>query len=282
MSQIIACIDASKSAHSVCDATAWCSQRLSAPALALHVLDKDESLALSDLTGAIGLGAREHLLKELAELDHQRAKIAMEQGKIMLAAAEAQMRKQGCQEVASRQLHASLPEALLDMAPHTRVVVLGRQGQSHERAQDAVGSQLETILRLSEHPVWVTPSEFVPPTRVTIAYDASPTAQRMLTRLAASPLLNDLPIQLLMAASDTPDHQAQLKAAQAELAEGGKNAQIQLTDDEPLGALRSAASDPATLLCMGAFGHSRIREFLVGSTTNATLRHAHCSVLMVR
>ena len=68
MSQIIACIDASKSAHSVCDATAWCSQRLSAPALALHVLDKDESLALSDLTGAIGLGAREHLLKELAEL----------------------------------------------------------------------------------------------------------------------------------------------------------------------------------------------------------------------
>ena len=117
MSQIIACIDASKSAHSVCNATAWCSQRLSAPALALHVLDKDESLALSDLTGAIGLGAREHLLKELAELDHQRAKLAMEQGKIMLAAAEAQMRKQGCQEVASRQLHASLPEALLDMAP---------------------------------------------------------------------------------------------------------------------------------------------------------------------
>ena len=85
-----------------------------------------------------------------------------------------------------------------------------------------------------------------------------------------------------MAASDTPDHQAQLKAAQAELAEGGKNAQIQLTDDEPLGALREAASDPANLLCMGAFGHSRIREFLVGSTTNATLRHAHCSVLMVR
>ena len=282
MTHIIACIDTSNSAHGVCSASGWISQRLDVPVLALHVLERVASDAMGDLTGAIGLGAREELLFELAELDHQRSKLAMAQGKIMLEAACKEIITAGAVQVNPLQLHSTLPEALMDQAPDTRVIVLGRQGKTHEAASDSVGSQLETVVRLSEHPVLVIPKEFTQPTRAVIAYDASATAQRMLTRLAASPILQGLDIELLMAASDSPEHHAQLRAAQAQLSEAGYTATTSLEADEALSVLKSVSADPATLLCMGAFGHSRIREFLIGSTTNETLRQAKSSVLLIR
>lgn len=55
LNAVIACIDGSKSATAVCQASAWCANALQTPVLALHVLDRDETPALADLTGAIGL-----------------------------------------------------------------------------------------------------------------------------------------------------------------------------------------------------------------------------------
>ena len=36
------------------------------------------------------------------------------------------------------------------------------------------------------------------------------------------------------------------------------------------------------LLVMGAYGHSRIRQFLVGSTTTAMIRRAQSPLLLLR
>ena len=84
---VMACIDGSSSSPIVCDYAAWASVRMSAPLVFLHVLDKSEYPVKSNLSGNIGLGSRETLLKELAELDEKRGKLAMEQGRLMLEAA---------------------------------------------------------------------------------------------------------------------------------------------------------------------------------------------------
>src|SRR5690554_6600888 len=88
MSHVIACIDASASATAVCDYAAWASLRLTAPLTFLHVLDQRHYLVETDLSGNIGLGSREHLLRELAVLDEQRSKLALQQGEIILATAK--------------------------------------------------------------------------------------------------------------------------------------------------------------------------------------------------
>ncbi|WP_372628034.1 universal stress protein, partial [Arsukibacterium sp.] len=36
------------------------------------------------------------------------------------------------------------------------------------------------------------------------------------------------------------------------------------------------------LMVMGAYGHSRIRQFIVGSTTTAMISKAKCSLLILR
>jgi nucleotide-binding universal stress UspA family protein len=43
-----------------------------------------------------------------------------------------------------------------------------------------------------------------------------------------------------------------------------------------------AAECGAALIVMGAFGHTKLREVIVGSTTAQTLHRAPCPVLLVR
>jgi len=88
MTHVMACIDGSAVSAAVCDCAAWTSRRLGAPLTLLHVLDQREyPTAAADLSGIIGLGSREFLLHELATLDEQRNRLALEQGRLMLEAA---------------------------------------------------------------------------------------------------------------------------------------------------------------------------------------------------
>src|SRR3546814_16290173 len=87
MTHVMACIDGSPQAAAVCDCSAWASKRLDAPLTLLHVLDRQQYPVSGDLSGIIGLGRREFLLQELAKLDEKRAKLAPEEGRMMLDSA---------------------------------------------------------------------------------------------------------------------------------------------------------------------------------------------------
>lgn len=84
MLKITACLDGSIGTNIVCDYAAWFSQKLNSPLDFLHVIDTPKVQAPQDLSGAIGLGSREKLLKELIELDKRKGKIELEHGQILL------------------------------------------------------------------------------------------------------------------------------------------------------------------------------------------------------
>ena len=115
MNKVIACIDGTEVSTAVCDYAGWASLRLDAPLVFLHVLEKDEFPQKSNLSGSIGLGSREALLEELAELDAKRGKLALEQGKLMLEAAEKRAIADGLGNATSLQRHGSLVETLAEM-----------------------------------------------------------------------------------------------------------------------------------------------------------------------
>src|SRR5690606_120288 len=176
---IIACIDGSPVARSVCAAAAWVSQRLDAPLRLLHVLEKDP-YHHDNLSGSIGLGAREQLLKQLTELDEQRAKLALEHGRHILDDAAQQAREQGAAQVETVQRHGALVDTLLEQQADTRVLVLGRHGEDHASLDHALGSHLEALIRGVQKPILVTVGEFTAPRAFMVAFDGSETAQRAL------------------------------------------------------------------------------------------------------
>ena len=152
MTTVISCIDGSPSSAAVCDYSAWASVRLAAPLTLVHILEETPK-APTDFTGSIGLGSREHLLQELAELDEKRGRLAREHGQHLLEAAKHRLDQLGIVHPKAVQRHGNLVDSLKEMEDDIRLLVIGRQGESAPEQQ--VGSQLESVIRILHRPIGV-------------------------------------------------------------------------------------------------------------------------------
>ena len=280
---VLACIDGSSHATAVCDWACWASQRLAAPLSFIHVLDKARQPGLADLSGSIGLGSQEHLLEELAELDEKRGKLAREQGRIMLAAARERAIDDGVAEPATLQRHGGLVDTLVALEPDTRLLVLGRHGEESASVYAHLGSHVEQVIRALHRPILVTQGEFKAPQRIMLAFDGSATTRKGVEMLAKSPLFSGLELHLVLVGADTDDNREQINWAQNTLAQAGIQAHAAIVPGEVDKALPQYQQDNGIdLMVMGAYGHSRIRQLLVGSTTTAMIRSARVPLLVLR
>ncbi len=211
MLRVVACIDGSRAAPAVCEFAAWASNHMNTPVTLLHVLDEERYPAEPDLAGSIGLGSREQLLEELADLDRKRAKLALEHGHHMLDEAERLVKAAGVEDVVKRQRHGDLTESLLALENQTRLLVMGLHGESSSDRDIHIGSQLETVIRSLHRPIMLVPDQFTPPRSAMLAFDGSATAFRSVELMAGSPVFRDMPLHLVMIGPDTSDRREQLK-----------------------------------------------------------------------
>ncbi len=280
---VMGCIDGSRASPTVCDYSAWASLRLDAPLVFLHVLDEAGSSKSLDLSGNIGLGSREHLLQELVELDARRARIMREQGQLMLEAAVERVQADGVTAPQTRQRHGDLVETLRELEHEMRLLVIGRQGQEADDQGDHVGSHLESVIRTMHRPILVTAGEFREPRSVMLAFDNGPSTRKGIEMIAGSPLFKGLPIHLLMVGADTKDAWEAINAAKGQLEKAGFSveASIRAGDVEKV-LLDYEEEQDIDMIVMGAYGHSRIRQFFVGSTTTNILAHTRRPLLLLR
>lgn len=280
MSKVIACIDGTDVSAAVCDYASWASLRMDAPLEFLHVLEKSEYPEQSNLSGSIGLGSREALLDELTELDEKRGKLALEQGKLMLEAATNIAISNGIGCPTSLQRHGSLVETLSEMEESIRLLVMGKHD---ENLGAHVGSRLESVVRTMHRPILITTAEYSVPQSVMIAFDGSATTRKGVEMVAGSPLFSGLPCHLLMVGADSEANHEQLNWARTTLEAAGFEAPATIVNGEVERVLCDyRAEHNIDMLIMGAYGHSVIRRFLVGSTTTSVMRNASVPVLLLR
>lgn len=283
MAQVIGCIDHSQAAIAVCDYAIWSSQRLNAPLKFLHVLDHQQYPAPVDFSGNIGLGSRENLLEALAELDEVRGKLGREHGQHLLDAAKQRARDAGIEKPHCCQRHGDLTETVKELEDKTRLLIIGRQGESSETVESHVGSHIENVVRTLSRPILVTPRRFINPERFLIAYDGSVTSRKCVEMIANSPLLKGLECHVLMASHKTDEAIEHLSWAEQQLRSAGFDVISSITPGDVEGTLLDYCAKQAIhLLAMGAYGHSRIRQFLVGSTTTNILAKATIPLLLLR
>lgn len=281
--KILALVDGSTYATSVCHAAAWIAKRLGGGVDLLHILPDTHSKGSGDLSGALKLGARTALLEELVALDAQRAKLATAQGHAILDDAKALIEADGIAPVGVRLRHGDLIETLTALQPEARALVIGKRGEGSAGAFEHLGSNLERIIRSAKIPVFVAAREFRPITSVLIAYDGSASADRAVERMARSPVFGGLTAVLAYAGADTPAIRQQIESAQARLITAGLQVTIAIETGEPDAALqRKIDAERFDLLVMGAYGHTRIRNLIIGSTTTAVIRACKVPVLIYR
>jgi nucleotide-binding universal stress UspA family protein len=281
--KILALVDGSIYSESVCRHAAWAAQRLAAPVEVMHVLGRREAPEKADLSGALQLGARTAILNELAELDMQRAKLALARGHAILDDARAILEADGTGPVTVRLRRGDLLDAVAEAEPGLRAIVIGKRGEAADFASGHLGSNLERVVRAATVPVLVAARAFRPIAKVLVAWDASPSAGAALARMATSPVFAGLEIALLHAGEESAAMAAKMEEAADRLRASGRAVATGFVPGEPEAALdRKIAEEGFDLLVMGAYGHGRIRNLIIGSTTTAMIRGCKVPVLLVR
>ena len=282
---VYACIDGLAPTPAVVDAAAWAARRLTAPLALLHALERPAPMpAVGDYGGIIGMGAQDLLLQQLSDLDEERQQVAVQAARHMLENAQ---RRVGPDSVPSLQLllrQGALLDTLLELEASARLITMGEHHRAAGPRKLHLDHRVESVIRTVQRPVLVvTTDQFNAPTEFVVAYDGSPTARRAVEAVARSPLLRGMPGLLVTAGEATDAAMQAQEEARALLAASGFAVGTQMVPGEPeeaLPALLQARGQP--LLVLGAYGHSRIRQFIVGSTTTTLLRLCRAPVLVLR
>lgn len=280
--KLIALIDGSIYSRSVCENAAWIARRTGASVELMHVLGRRET-ASSDLSGSIALGARTALLEELSSLDEHRSKLAQKRGRAILEDAEKILRSAGVENVKTRLRHGDLLEEVAAAESGSLGIAIGKRGEAADFAKLHLGSNLERIARSAMKPVFVAARAFRPIEKVLIAYDGGPSAMKAVDHIARAPLFSELDIRLLTVGSESTDLSRRLEDARAILKAGGHSASAEIAPGQVEKAISGVVErDGIDLLVMGAYGHSRIRAMIIGSTTAEMIRLCKVPVALFR
>lgn len=282
--KLIALIDGSPYAESVCDYAAWVAKKKNASIDLLHVLGRRSASGSGvNLSGNIGLGARTALLEELAEIDERRAKLELVQGRHLLEGAESRLRDAGIEKVSGKLRHGDLIEAVADFEQEADLIVIGKRGEAADFAKLHLGSNLERVVRATGKPVLVTSRAFKPVSKVLIAYDGGASAMKAVRHMAGSELFKELPCTLVMVGKETDEARAKMEEASGILKSAGMTVDISFETGDPDTAIKAKVErEGFDLLVMGAYGHSHIRNLIIGSTTTEMVRSCLIPVMLFR
>jgi nucleotide-binding universal stress UspA family protein len=145
-----------------------------------------------------------------------------------------------------------------------------------------LGSVAQSVIRNSGKPVMITPEKFVEIESMGIAYDGSPSAIKALELSLKISQQAAWPLTAIIITEDSE------KAAKLNL-QVEETAELHETDceviiqpgkegDEIINFINEGAVE---LFVMGAYGHKRWREFLLGSTTTHVINKSSIPVLLI-
>jgi nucleotide-binding universal stress UspA family protein len=281
MTKVLALIDGSTYANSVAALSAWAAGRLGIPVEIVHILGR-RIASNFDLSGSLEAEARTELLKQMADLDEQHGRLAQQKGRTILEAALAEVEALGGQ-ASTKLRHGDLMEALSELESDAEMVVIGKRGEAADFAKLHLGSNLERVVRASRKPVLVAARAYASFNRFLIAYDGGRSANRAVEYVGTSSLLKGMECEILSVGADTSENRTRLDAPVRLLRDAGFTVNPTLQGGDPEDVIQKHVDARGIgLLVMGAYGHSRIRSLIIGSTTTELLRRCRIPVLMFR
>lgn len=282
MFKLLVLIDGSIYAQSVLAHAAWIASRRETKIDVLHVLGRSEiSSAPKNLGGSLTPGARTSLLQELSSLDEDRAKLGQKRGRLLLDDAKMQLEALGVSDANFSLRLGEIVETVNDT--DADMILMGKRGEAADFESLHLGSNLERVVRATTKYVFVASRAFKDIKRVLIAYDGGPSSKKAVEHISRSPTFAGLELRLLSVSSDVGGAQNYLDQAAAVLAKAGLTATTEIRQGQPEAVIGEIIDQgEADFLVMGAYGHSRIRNLIIGSTTSEMLRSCKVPVALYR
>lgn len=238
-----------------------------------------EAPVMADMSGSLGASPVSAITQQLQKIERDKA-----------AAIETATRKIFDEEAPAipftfRHLNNTAVDAVHACEGDADILFLGKRGENADLDKGHLGATIERIIRATKLPCLLTSRAFRPVERALFAYDGSQTTRKALAWLIRSEGFRRIPLDIVTVdESGRPNEAATtLEDARKQLVESGFTVTSQLlTGHADTEIKRYAEEIEASLLIMGAYGHSRIRYLLVGSSTTTLIRECRIPVLAFR
>lgn len=282
----VACLDSGYLGDAVCDYANWVSTRLNVPLALLHAIDQHSQPIRTEYSGNLGMEEHRTLLQDIVETEEKRNRLLIEQGRLLLEDAKDRLACVRKEEPVLLQRHDGILQTLIDLEGMLKIAVIGIRGESQSTKPRKLGTHLEAIIRAIHRPLFIVNSRFVAPQKFMIAYDGSDTALKIIRKIAGyTAFLEDMECHVV-SVSETMAHTRSnvvLEDAAHTLTRAGIRVQAYYLSGHIVKTLCEHQHTHAIdFTVMGAFGHSRLRDFLLGSITREMLLNAKKPLLLLR
>ena len=253
----------------------WLANRFDAGLQGLHVIDIRalEGPFVHDISGSLGFSPFQNWVTEYRRVLEQRAETILEQ-------LEAHCVSQGRQI----QVHAAtgiIASIISEEARKVDLVVIAQHGEHQQWSAGLLGSTAESVVRKSPRPVLLCPAAFQQVRQLQVAYDGSVPASHALQAACVISDTVDVSLEAVIVTDDDDGYARLAEEIAAYVAPYElKIAVTRLRGDAGPALLEHTEQADGALLVMGAFGHTRLRDLLVGGTTAYIMRRASSPLLL--
>jgi len=285
MKTIIACLDGSAHAENVLTMAAWAAGKTGADVSLLHMVPTHAEAPVSaDFSGQIGLGAKSDLLEELTKIEQEHGKLEQKKGQLILDHAKEALATGSTTSVDLLHRRGALVDEIQQLEADADLIVIGKRGETKTDAEGHVGANLERVSRAVHKPLLIATHQSKPVERFLIAYDGRTSSDKAVEFAVSSPLLKGLECHLLNVSADNNLSGSIISKAKTKLEDAGYTvkAKVENVSSVNQAVIDYGAKNQIDLLLMGAYGHSPLRRFFLGSTTMAQICQSKVPVLLFR
>jgi len=256
----------------------YIASKFDATITGLHVIDVYliQGPITTDISGAVGMPPYDGFFEAIETSLQEKAQFILK---------DFQERCQKSGFVAEvKTTTGKIDEIIAEEAQEADLVLMAKKGEHfHLKEGGLLGSVAESVIRHCGKPVMVTPEKFYEIESMGIAYDGSEPAKKALKLSLEISGHAEWPLTVVIITTDAK--KADKLCTEAEELAGRSSADCEmvvLQGKESEAILKFIQEGSVELMVMGAYGHNRLRELFLGSTTSNVIRKSSIPVLLTR
>lgn len=274
---ILVPLDGSEHAKSALDYAVWLAEKFNGTLFGQHVIDtvSIEGTFFHDISGSLGF-------EPYLDFSTKMREALEERGKGILEEFSNRCRNKGIRHETFLDM-GIIPNEICERSKVADLVVLGHRGINEEFSTGLLGGTAESVTRKSPRPVFVSTKGFKKIERPLLAYDGSQRASSAMESAAEFCTQLRLPLAVLHIPKEEKMGEKVLQQAKSYLSSYEIETRYELARGYPEQKIVDYLINyNFDLLFIGAYGHRRIIEMVLGSATEYVLRKSPCPVFLNR
>jgi nucleotide-binding universal stress UspA family protein len=254
----------------------YIARKLDAAITGLYVLDVNliQGPMLTDISGSVGMPPYDGFFDVIETSLNEKADFILKNFQKL------------CQEsginAEVKKTIGKISQIIIEESQGADLILMAKKGEHfHLKEGGLLGSVAEAVVRNSGKPVLITPETFLEIESMGLAYDGSDPAAKALKLSLELSGQASWPLTVVVISSDA-QKSATLSTEIEDIveAQSADCAVIILQGKEGEEIIKFIKEGSVELMVMGAYGHNRLRELLLGSTTSFVLRQSRIPVLL--